>query len=123
MASCQEWLAAGDLIGMWLVTTQGFYSVVAHRTRPDHVLVRARAREDLEALRRQIPSLESYEDERADYHWRAEVHRDDWRRALIQLADLVDYDNFKGAVAKRQGMKREAVYHRVWSELLRIQRN
>ena len=40
---------------MWLFTTQGFYSVVAHRRDPDRLLVRARAREDLEALRDQIP--------------------------------------------------------------------
>ncbi|MEX2193902.1 MAG: hypothetical protein WD844_01330 [Thermoleophilaceae bacterium] len=107
---------------MWLITTQGFYSVVAHRTRPEHVLVRARAREDLEALREQIPTLELYEDAGADYRWRADVHRDHWRGALIQLADRVDYDNFKNAVAARQGMKREAVYHRVWRELLRLGR-
>ena len=106
---------------MWLVTTQGFYSVVAHRTKPEHLLVRARAREDLEALKKQIPSLEPCEDPHADYRWRVEVHRDEWRRALVQLSDRIDYDNFKSAVATRQGMKREAVYHRVWRELLRIQ--
>ena len=115
-------MAGSDLSWMWLVTTQGFYSVVAHRTRPEHLLVRARAREDLEALRLQIPSIELNEDPSADYRWRAEVHREDWRRALIQLVDRIDYDNFKDAVARRHGMKREAVYHRVWRELLRLQR-
>lgn len=42
---------------MWLFTTQGFYSAVAHRSDPSRAIVRARAREDLEALRHQIPSL------------------------------------------------------------------
>ena len=32
---------------MWLLTTRGFFSVVAHRNEPDAVLVRARARIDL----------------------------------------------------------------------------
>lgn len=39
---------------MWLITTQGFYSVVAHRTDPDRVLVRCRTQADIEALRVQI---------------------------------------------------------------------
>ena len=117
----QERVAGRDPSGMWLVTTQGFYSVVAHRTKPEHLLVRARAREDLEALRLQLPSIELHEDASADYRWRAEVHRDDWRRTVMQLVDRIDYDNFKNEVARRQGMKREAVYHRVWRELQRLQ--
>ncbi len=48
---------------MWLVTTQGFYSAVAHRDDPDKVLVRGRTRGDIEALREQIPSIEPFEDE------------------------------------------------------------
>lgn len=107
---------------MWLVTTQGFYSVVAHRERPGRLLIRARVREDLEALRAQIPEIAPYEDREADYRWRAEVSVEEWRDALIVLARGIDYDNFKDAVAERQGFEREAVYHRVWSELLRLQR-
>lgn len=61
---------------MWLITTQGFYSVVAHRNRPDILLVRARAHADIEALRDQILDLEPYEDPRADYRWRTEVSRE-----------------------------------------------
>ena len=38
---------------MWVMTTQGFYSVVAHRDEPDSVIVRARTSEDIEALREQ----------------------------------------------------------------------
>src|SRR4051794_4472799 len=60
---------------MWLVATQGFYSVVAHRRHPDRVIVRARAREDLEALRDQIPGLRVFSDPHADYRWRAVVTR------------------------------------------------
>ena len=35
---------------MWLMTTRGFYSVVEHRDDADRLLVRARTREDIEAL-------------------------------------------------------------------------
>ena len=38
--------------GMWLFTTDGFYSAVTHREAPDTVVVRARAREDVAAAHR-----------------------------------------------------------------------
>jgi hypothetical protein len=109
---------------MWLMTTQGFYSVVAHRDLPGVMLVRARAKADLIALDRQIPGLEARItcDERADYLWRAAASREEWALALARLANEVDYDNFKSAVAARQGHKRAGVYHAVWSALTRIEK-
>lgn len=106
---------------MWLVTTQGFYSAVAHRSHPDFVIVRVRRREDLEALRHQIPEIEPSEDRTADYRHRALVSRAEWVVAVAQLASAIDYDNFKGAVADRQGAARARVYGRVWSDLLELQ--
>ena len=106
---------------MWVTTTQGFYSVVAHRDEPDKLLVRARTREDIEALREQIPALEPFEDPEADYRHRAVVSRAEWVAALAQLVADLDYDNFKNAVAERQGAERAAIYGVVWRELLRLQ--
>ena len=108
---------------MWLLTTQGFYSVVAHRRDPDKLLVRARAREDLEALREQIPGLRITSDRAADYRWRAVVSRAEWVAAVAVLAANLDYGNFKAAVAEREGAERHRVYQRVWSELLSLQRD
>ena len=108
---------------MWLLTTQGFYSVVAHRDDPDKLLVRARTREDIEALREQIPMLEPFEDRFADYRHRAVVTRAEWLVALAQLVTELDYDNFKSAVAEHQGAERAALYGAVWSELRRLQRS
>ncbi|MFN8150301.1 MAG: hypothetical protein U0R24_04125 [Solirubrobacterales bacterium] len=51
---------------MWLFTTQGFYSVVAHRDDPETLIVRGRTREDIEALREQILDIDPFEDGRAD---------------------------------------------------------
>jgi D-Tyr-tRNAtyr deacylase len=106
---------------MWLFTTQGFYSVVAHRRAPDKLIVRSRAREDLEALREQIPNLRVFSDQTADYRWRAVVTRAEWVAAVAQLATDIDYDNFKNAVAGRQGADRERLYERVWAELRALQ--
>ena len=106
---------------MWLFTTQGFYSVVAHRSDPAKVLVRARARSDLEALREQIPDLRIFEDADADYRYRAIVDHEKWVAAVAILAASIDYDNFKKRVAERQGPDRERAYLRVWTEMLGVQ--
>lgn len=108
---------------MWFFTTQGFYSVVAHRRDPDKLIVRARAREDMEALREQIDNLRVYADSKADYRWRAVVTRAEWVKAVALLAAHIDYDNFKSAVGERQGSERARVYHHVWGELLPLQRD
>ena len=100
---------------MWVFTTDGFFSVVAHRARPGFVLVRARAREDLEALAHRIPRLVMEEDVDADYRWRAVVSRAEWQNALAGMAGKIDYDNFKNAVADRAGARRAALYGEVWS--------
>jgi hypothetical protein len=107
---------------MWLFTTQGFYSVVAHRRDPEKLIVRARAREDLEALRGRIPELRVFSDRAADYRWRAVVTRAEWVAAVAELATELDYDNFKRAVGDRQGRERERLYHRVWAALRELQR-
>ena len=106
---------------MWLVTTQGFYSVVAHRDDPDTLIVRGRSRDDLEALRKQVPGLEPFEDPAADYRYRAYVSRAEWLAAVAQLTCDVDYDNFKSAVATRQGAARAQIYGSVWADLLALQ--
>ncbi len=106
---------------MWLLTTQGFYSVVEHRDDPDRLLVRARSRADIEALREQLPDLEPFSDDKADYRWRAVVTREDWAQALKALAGDIDYDNFKNAVSDRQSDERVRLYHEVWAILLKIQ--
>ena len=45
----------------------------------------AHAREDIEALRRQIPDLAPFEDPTADYRWRAVVTRADWAAVVDSL--------------------------------------
>lgn len=108
---------------MWLITTQGFYSAVAHHDDPSRLVVRARAREDLEALSAQIPGLEIIEGAGTDYRWRVIVTRDEWVAACAALAESIDYGNFKDAVDERQGGFRHDVYARVWSVLHALQRD
>ncbi|MBX5442153.1 MAG: hypothetical protein IRZ32_11585 [Solirubrobacteraceae bacterium] len=101
------------------MTTRGFYSVVAHRTLPAEVLVRTRTRADLEALEELIGPIDIFATPRADYPWRAVVSRERWSAAAVLLTAEIDYEDFKTAVAERQGDAREAVYHDVWMTLRR----
>jgi hypothetical protein len=103
---------------MWLMTSIGFYSVVAYGGHPDTLLVRARVREDLEALRRgYLPDLEIVEGGGTDYQYRAMVSRGEWEHAVSGIAADIDYPNFKQAVAQCQGSHRARIYARIWMVL------
>ncbi len=108
---------------MWLVTTRGFFSVVQDDEDASRVLVRARVREDLEALRDVLPELEPWHDPSADSAWRARISRGEWGYALGVMAGEIDYRNFKNAVAERQGYERASVYGEVWRVLYNLQRS
>jgi hypothetical protein len=114
---------------MWLATQNGFYSVVAYDARRDPspgpkwpgrkcLLVRARARADLDALRRWIPDIHIREDAAADYRYRAVVSRSDWDRTLAKEASQIDYEtSFKARVGQVLGFERESLYTQVWDIL------
>ena len=104
------------------MTTRGFFSVVAHHDEAGKVLVRARAREDLEALAEIAGPFEVLDTPDHDYRWRAIMPRVQWSTTLVLLATEIDYPNFKDAVARRQGEARERVYHEVWRALRALQR-
>lgn len=110
---------------MWLVTTFGFFSVVEKPwdRETGTLTIRARARDDLEALKATyLPGLsEIREDPTADYRFRAQGQREQVAAAFAQAIRDIDYDNFKSAVGERQGHRRAAIYHSVWGALYRIQ--
>lgn len=110
---------------MWLITPIGFFSIVQKATDKgkDTLTVRARVRSDLEALRdTYIPSLgEIKESPTNDYRFRAIAPRSDVAAAAASMISGLDYSNFKSEIAKRQGCKREALYHDVWQALYQLQ--
>jgi len=110
---------------MWLITTTGFYSVVEkQQDRPTGTLtVRARAHTDLESLKAtSLPELGEIEvDSGSDYRYRAQAPREAVARAIQAQVAGINYDNFKNAVARRQGRERAAVYHQVWEALYEIE--
>jgi hypothetical protein len=123
---------------MWVFTKHGFYSAVCARQGdgthgrpidPSRMMVRARVRPHLEALKTQFPELlghcEILEFASADYAFRIFVAKPVWSQVLAGLVEETDYDNFKSEVALHQG-RAGAAYeqslHDVWSVMHRLQR-
>lgn len=113
---------------MWIMTRYGFFSVVENRENKNAVLIRARAKADLERLCDRygdtLPGFKAEDidgpDRYADYRWRLWVQRSDWMKALVDLTEDIDYDNFKDAV-KKVDSDRANRYMSVWGVLLRVQ--
>jgi hypothetical protein len=122
---------------MWLFTTHGFFSVVCARqgdgrhSQPvdeTRVMVRARVRGHLEALKRRFPELlgaagiETFAG--TDYAYRLFAPKAVWVSVAAALAGDLDYDNFKDEVGRVQGSvgsAYEAALHHVWEVMYGLQ--
>jgi hypothetical protein len=123
---------------MWLFTKYGFYSAVCARkgngehcqpVDPNRIMVRARLRIHLEALRKRFPDLLDGCDIRdfggSDYPYRIFMDKPIWSQVLVGLNEEIDYDNFKDKVAdfqKQTGATYENSLHEVWSVMRKLQK-
>jgi hypothetical protein len=107
---------------MWIFTTFGFFSVV-QKPGTEYLTVRARTRDDLEALRaRYVPTLsKTIAGGGTDYPFRATVAHDELADAMVEIVRDVTYSNFKNQVQHEAGKHRAQVYGRVWTELLALE--
>ena len=123
---------------MWIFTKHGFFSAVCARQGDgkhgepvdlDRIMVRARIRGHLEALKKRFSGLlgecEIQESAGTDYAYRLFVPKSAWTQVVAGLAEETDYDNFKDEVVHHQG-KAGAAYerslHEVWSVMHRLQK-
>lgn len=126
---------------MWLVTTRGFYSAVEHRDDPTKVMVRARARKDLESLaelwsekvqevtkstRQELPDWHGQvkiidTPPPADYPCRAILDKNVWDLLVMELLKEITYPNFKDGVKETGATNRARTYMSVWSALRKIE--
>ncbi|MEN9726741.1 MAG: hypothetical protein RL434_1107 [Pseudomonadota bacterium] len=97
---------------MWIFTPKAFLSIVAHRGKPDHLLVRARLPGDIETV---FPAAKVTRNPSADYLYRAEIERAEVASTLATLAASMDYDNVKGAVSDA---RRARMMGKVWATCL-----
>ena len=123
---------------MWLFTKHGFYSAVCARqgdgshgqpVDPDRIMVRARIRSHLEALKVRFSDVladcEIKEFAGTDYAFRIFVDKLVWSQVLVGLNEEMNYDNFKSEVARHQGSEGAAYehsLHEVWSVMNRLQK-
>lgn len=123
---------------MWIFTKHGFFSAVCARqgngtySQPvdlDRIMVRARVRDHLEALKKRFADLlgdcEILESTSTDYAFRLFVQKSSWAKVVAELANETDYDNFKSEVAKHQersGAAYEHSLHDVWSVMYKLQK-
>ncbi len=123
---------------MWIFTKYGFYSTVCARQgdgrhgQPidlNRIMVRARLRPHLEALKDRFPDLlggsEIRESVGTDYAYRIFVDKPIWTQVASELTDELDYDNFKSEVARsqgRDGADYEHSLHEIWSVMYGLQK-
>ena len=110
---------------MWLFCKHGFFSAVEHKDDESMVLVRSRFRGDLERLL-ESAGLDTWKaivnnTPDADYAYRMEIPRETWSRIVQEVADDVDYTNFKAKVHEGGGSLRDEAYMGCWMELRRAQ--
>ena len=106
---------------MWLLTPDGFYSIV-QKPGEAELCIRARDAGDLDRLRvRYLPTLtETLETRGGDYRYRAWVEREALSEGLAAIARDLDYSNFKNEVAKLDP-DRAHTYGHVWAVLGELQ--
>jgi hypothetical protein len=100
---------------MWVCLSDAFLSIVAHRDRPEDLLVRARVAGDIERV---FPGFPVSQTTQADYLFRAIVPRAVVGQALTDVAAGIGYDNFKQSVPDDA---RHAAYFDVWLALRKMQ--
>jgi hypothetical protein len=111
---------------MWIIAKEGFVSIVAHRDNANWVLVRARAKADIEYFAEQIDQMFGGDanvrgrissERPSDYEYRMWVTRAAIALVIAAEVDAIDYTNFKSSV--RDGFRHD-VYMSVWTALSRI---
>ena len=106
---------------MWLFTSEGFVSVVAHTEKPDTLLVRGRDEDSLLSLvgatgatLRQTPSN--------DYPYRIEVLREAFSAWLADQVFNLDYTNYKAHMWSQRPEFGDAL-HDVWVAMHQVTPN
>ncbi len=100
---------------MWLFTSQGFISVVAHNKKPDTLLVRARDEGSLLSLVGATGATLS-QTAHADYPVRIEVSREALSAFLSDEILGLDYTNYKAHMCSARPEFGDAL-HDVWAAM------
>jgi hypothetical protein len=101
---------------VWIFTKRGYYSVIQYPNDPDHLVVRARVRGDIE---QEFPSVRRvHETADHDYRFRARVPRVEVIAAMSKAVEGITYSNYKAAVIDQ---RRSYDYGLVWLAMANMQ--
>ena len=98
---------------MWIFVSGGFLSVVSHRHKQGHLLVRTR---NMVHLQTAFPNAEHFTLDDADYPHRAEITRENFALFLTDYVMNMEYDNFKKSIRE---FRYSSICHNVWSLMYR----
>ena len=103
-------------MSMWIFTNKGFLSIIQDWDNPGVMIIRARFPGHIKAL---FPDAKVKKTPERDYRYRAFIPREEVAERVKNLAEDIDYSNFKDSV-------RDPEYHHactgVWSVMYRAQR-
>lgn len=105
---------------MWIFLNDAMVSVVRHRKRPGHLMVRARVAGDLQRAFPEIDGRRIRRTPGADYLYRMVITNQELYDGLVDMAMSIDYLNFKDSIAPSDRDRRMA-YHAVWDDMLSMQ--
>lgn len=101
---------------MWIFLNNAMLSAIKHPTDAKLLIVRARAKGDLERVFGQRVKVRRSPER--DYAYRTVVTRHALRSAMANQIDAIDYGNFKGSVKQRD---RHDAYLHVWRAMMDFQ--
>ena len=118
---------------MWLFTKHGFYSAVCARqgegghnqpVNPDRIMVRARVRSHLEALKEHFSYLLANSEIKqfagTDYAFRIFLDKSVWSQVLVGLNEEMDYDKEKVILAGNGSIIKNDFYRKLLNDELQF---
>lgn len=100
---------------MWIMTNNGYLSIVSKDCGPAELLVRARRAGDIEKV---FPDAKVIKSAHTDYAFRAVLPRSAVKAAIASQIDNINYGNFKNSV---KDTSLHAAYVSVWHAMAGLQ--
>lgn len=102
---------------MWIFMNDSMLSVVENYDDPNTLMVRSRAKGDIEAV---FPDADVITNAGTDYSFRAFIPRSHVATVIANRINNIDYGNFKDSIPKHDAHRHEA-YFNVWAEMYTFQ--
>lgn len=111
---------------MWIFSKIGFVSVVQNWENSDELLIRGRAKEDIDrigsfAFEICNKFVETKVTMDHDYYYRIKLSKKDFGKIMCHLVGQIDYTNFKAKIHEGCDLVRDGAYAKVWATMYDFQ--